>query len=43
MRKIVTLLALFSLAAAFGQSADTPAAPASGREPARRATATCVR
>lgn len=38
MRKIVTLLALFSLAAAFGQSADTPAAPASGREPARPRT-----
>lgn len=38
MRKIVTLLALFSLAAAFGQEADGPATPASGREPARPRT-----
>lgn len=38
MRKIVTLLALFSLAAAFGQPAGSPAAPASGREPARPRT-----
>lgn len=35
MRKIITLFALFSLAAAYGQNPGSDLTPASGREPAR--------